>query len=143
MCTKVQKSRKVAGKLSFLGLIMAACFLIALPTLNAQQGQQGQQGQQQEYQYQDPSQQAADFSDAELKKFAAARTDVNDIRGEYSEALGNVEDPDKAQELQNKYTQKMISAIEEKGLSVQNYNAITKAVQENAGLREKVNKMGN
>lgn len=86
MNEKAHKNKRVAGKLSLDALIIAASFLIALPTLNAQQGQKDQQGygeqQQQEYQYQAPSQQEADFSDAELKKSAAALTDVNNIRGE-------------------------------------------------------------
>lgn len=141
MSEKVQKSKTVAWKLSFGAFIMAACFLIAVPSINAQQGQQGQQ--QQEYQYEEPSQQAADFSDQELKKFAAAQTDVDDIRGEYSDALGNVEDPDKAQELQNKYTRKMINAIEDKGLSVEDYNNISRAIQGNPELQKKVESMGN
>jgi len=147
MNEKAHKNKRMAGKLSLGALIMAVCFLIALPTLNAQQGQKDQQGygeqQQQEYQYQDPSQQAADFSDPELKKFAAALSEVNNIRGEYSEALENVKDSGKAQELQNKYTKKMINAIEGKGLSVEDYNNISKAMQENPQLREKVKNMSN
>ena len=148
MNEKVHKNKRVARKLSLGALIMAACFLIALPTLNAQQGQKDQQGygeqpQQQEYQYQDPSQQAAAFSDAELKKFAAALTDVNSIRAEYSEALENMKDAGKAQELDKKYTQKIINAIEGKGLSVEDYNNIIKAMQGNPQLREKVKNMSN
>lgn len=170
MRTKVQKN-KTAWKLSLVGLIMAACFLIALPTLNAQQSQQGQQGyggqqeqqgyggeqgqqgqqgyggeqgQQGQQQYQEPSQKKAeDFSDSELENFAAAQSKVDDVRGEYSDELSGVEDPGKAQELQSKYTEKMINEIEETGLSVSDYNNISSAIQQNPKLQKKVDKMGN
>ncbi|HMA85495.1 MAG TPA: DUF4168 domain-containing protein [Desulfosalsimonadaceae bacterium] len=99
----------------------------------------GQQGQQQ-YQYPDPQQQQqpADFNQENLQKFAEAQTDVSEIRGEYSDALSDVEDANKARELQEKYTQKMIDAIEENNLSVSKYNEISRAVQDNPSLKEKV-----
>jgi len=63
---------------------------------------------------------------------------VSEIRGEYSDALSDVEDANKARELQEKYTQKMIDAIEENNLSASKYNEISRAVQDNPSLKEKV-----
>jgi len=145
--------KTLTWKAALTGLIIGACFLIAVPPLCAQQGQQGQQGQkgqqgqqgQQQYQYQDPQQQQqpADFNQENLQKFAEAQTEVSEIRGEYSDALSNVEDAEKARELQDKYTQKMIDAIEEKDLSVSKYNDISRAIQDNPGLQEKVENLSN
>jgi len=133
-----------------IAIIAAGCLVIA-PPLAAQQGEQGyggQQGQQQQYQqrqYQDPAQQQqpANFSEENLQKYAEARETVNDIRNDYSNALSDVEDPQKAQELQNKYTQKMIAAIEDEDLSVSKYNDIGRAVEHNPKLQKKVDNLSN
>lgn len=153
MNAKTLLKKTTAWKTVCTGLIIAACFLIAAPPLAAQQGQQGyggeqgqqgyggeqQQQQQQEYQYEEPAQKSAsDFEEDTLQKFAEAKNDVDDIRGEYSEALKGVEDANKARELQDEYTQKMIDAIEEKDLSVNKYNEISQAMQGNSELQEKV-----
>ena len=159
MKTKTLQKKTVGRKGCFLALIIAACFLIAAPPLAAQQGQQGygdqqgekgyggQQGEQQQYQqrqYQDPAQQQpANFSEENLQKYAEARETVNDIRNEYSNALSDVEDPKKAQKLQNKYTQKMIDAIEGEDLSVSKYNDIGRAIQDDPKLQKKVENLSN
>ncbi|MFP4532561.1 MAG: DUF4168 domain-containing protein [Desulfobacterales bacterium] len=153
MNAKTLLKKTTAWKTVCTGLIIAACFLIAAPPLAAQQSQQGQQGyggeqeqqqqqQQQEYQYEEPEQKSAsDFEEDTLQKFAEAKTDVDDIRGEYSEELRGVEDADKARELQDKYTEKMIDAIEGKDLSVNKYNEVSQAMQNSPELQEKVNSM--
>ncbi len=151
MNAKTLLKKTTAWKTVCTGLIIAACFLIAAPPLAAQQSQQGQQGyggeqqqQQQEYQYQEPAQKSAsDFKEDTLQKFAEAKTDVDDIRGEYSEALRGVEDAEKARELQDTYTEKMIDAIEGKDLSVSKYNEVSQAMQNSPELQEKVNSMMN
>ena len=140
-----------------MALIIAACFLIVAPPLAAQQGQQGyggqqgeksyggqqqqQQYQQREYQYQDPAQQQqqpADFNQETLQKFAEARTAVDEIRDEYTNELSDIDDASKARELQNKYTQKMIDAIEDEDLSVKKYNNVSRAMQDSPELQRKV-----
>ncbi len=143
----------------FYALAGAACFLLAAPPLMAQdygdkqqyQGQQGQQGQhqQQEYQYQQQpqqeaqQQQSADFDDKSLKKFAKVQTDLDEIRAKYSQEVQQVEEPDKARELQSKYRQQLIDAIRDNGLDIQTYNEISGAMQDNPELQEKIDKMAN
>src|SRR6056297_2296266 len=156
MKAKTLQRKTVGRKGCFLALIIAACFLIAAPPLAAQQGyggQQGQQGyggeqQQQQYQqreYQDPAQQQqpADFREKNLQKFAEANTAVDEIREEYSNALSDIDDTEKARELQDRYTQKMIDAIEDEGLSVQKYNEINRAMQNNPELQRKMENLSN
>lgn len=116
----------------------ALCFLVAAP-LAAQEGDQGQQ----EYEYQQPEQTAEDFSDADLEKFAQAQTKVDDIRSEYSDELSGVEDTEKARELQDKYADQMVKAIEDADLDVQTYNEISMALQNDPELQEKIDQMGN
>ena len=152
MKTKTLRRKTVGRKGCFLALIIAACFMVAAPPLAAQQGQQGygeqqqqEQYQQREYQHQDPAQQQqpANFSEEDLQKFAGAKTTVDEIRDKYSNALEGVDDPSKARELQNKYTQKMIDAIEGEDLSVEKYNKITRAIQDSPELQRKVDNLGN
>ncbi|MFO7930594.1 MAG: DUF4168 domain-containing protein [Thermodesulfobacteriota bacterium] len=116
----------------------ALCFLAAAP-LAAQEGDQ----EQQEYEYQQPEQTAEDFSDSDLEKFAQAQTEVDDIRSEYSDELSGVEDTEKARELQDKYADQMVKAIEDAGLDVQTYNEISMALQNDPELQEKIDEMGN
>ncbi len=148
MSLKTPVQKKMAWK--SIILIFAACFMLGIPHLAAQdyggereyqgQGQQGQQGQQQ--QYQEPSQPSADeFEDKELKKFAKAKSKVDEVRSEYSEAIRGVEEADKARELQEKYTEKMIDSIEEKDLNVEKYNQISAAMQNSQELKKKVDEM--
>jgi len=125
-------------KSGLISLIVAACCLIAVPPLAAQQSQQGQQ-----YDYQQQSQGAADFEDKDLEKFAEAKTEVDEIRSKYSDALGRVDEPKKARELQDKYGQQMVESIKEKDLSVEQYNQISRAMQGNPDLKEKIDSMAN
>lgn len=164
MKTKTLRRKTVGKKGCFLALIIAALFLIATPPLAAQQGQEGyggqqgekgyggqrqqqqhQQSQQEEYQYQDPAQQQqpADFNQETLQKFAEARSAVDEIRDEYTNELSDIDDAKKARELQNKYTQKMIDAIEDEDLSVKKYNDVSRATQSSPELQKKVENLSN
>ncbi len=131
----------------FISLIVAACCLIAVPPLAAQQSQQSQQGQQgqqgQQYDYQQQSQGADDFSEKDLEKFAKAKSEVDEIRTKYSDALGRVDEPEKARKLQDKYGQQMVESIRDRDLSVEKYNQISRAMQGNPDLKEKVDTMAN
>ena len=55
----------------------------------------------------------------------------------------SVEDTDKARNLQDKYSQKMVDAIKDSGLGVQKYNEISMAAQDNPELKKKIKKMAN
>ena len=138
MSAKIERKPTTIWK-SFI-LIMTACFLLAAPQAMAQDGgqQEGYKGNQ-EYQYQQP--QETDISDKQLEKFALALNDISEIRSEYSEVISDVKDADKAQELQSKYTKKMIASIEENGLDVEQYNEISMAMQRDPEIQQKVQEM--
>lgn len=84
-----------------------------------------------------------DFSDADLKKFAAVQDDLENIRGEYSGKLENTEDPDQAAQLQQEASQKMVQVVQDAGMDVETYSNIALALQSNAELRDKVQSMMN
>lgn len=138
--------RKRLIKWKSIAVIFAACFLIGVPPLSAQNygGESDDKGQkkQQQQQYQEPTQQQpSDFSEEDLKKFAEAKTEVDELRSKYSEALGRVDEPEKAGELQDKYGQQMVDSIREKDLSVKKYNEISRAMQGNPELEQKIDKI--
>lgn len=93
--------------------------------------QQGQPPQQQ-------GQAAADVDDESLSKFKDAFDDVNSVRESFAGKLEDVEDPEKAQKIQQQAQQKMQGAVEDAGLSVEEYNKIFAAVQQDPALQEEV-----
>ncbi|MFW6011353.1 MAG: DUF4168 domain-containing protein [Desulfosalsimonas sp.] len=130
----------------FLSLAVALCFFVAAPAAAQDQEQQQkeqQQKEQKEYEYEEPEKKAEDFSEGDLEKFAEAQSEVEEIRNQYSDELGDEEDTEKARELQDKYAQQMSDAIKESGLDVQTYNEISMAIQSDPDLKEKVENMTN
>lgn len=101
-------------------------------SLGAQANEYGQNGTQQ------GGQAAANVDEASLNKFKDAFAEVNGIRESFAGKLENVEDPQKAQKLQQQAQEDMVSAVEDAGLSVQEYNQIFAAVQQNPELQQKV-----
>ncbi|MDZ7804639.1 DUF4168 domain-containing protein [Thiohalophilus sp.] len=115
--------------------LLVALFGMSL-SLGAYAQDYGQGGAQQ--QQQQGSQAPANVDDASLNKFKDAFAEVNSIRESFAGKLENVEDPQKAQKLQQQAQQDMVSAVEDAGLSVQEYNQIFAAVQQNPELQKKV-----
>ncbi len=83
------------------------------------------------------------FEETDLKKFAAAQGDLELIREEYGAKLENTEDPQKAQQLQQEASETMTAAVQAKGLDVETYSSIAKAVRNDDALRQRVIQMMN
>ncbi|MGM0450685.1 MAG: DUF4168 domain-containing protein [Pseudomonadota bacterium] len=98
-----------------------------------------------EGQQQDPgmeqSQEPADFSDEELQQFVDLQDRIGEIREEYVSQIEDAESEDKARELQQEAQSEMVSAIEDAGMSVQEYNAIAVAYNSNPDIQERVDEM--
>lgn len=103
----------------------------------AQQGQRGQQGGGGAPAQQRPAP-AEDVSDEELDQFTAAVAALQEIKGDYSEELGQAGDRDKAREIQSEMQEEMRQAIKDEGLSIQRYVRIGEAVKQDSDLNEKV-----
>lgn len=91
--------------------------------------------------YQNPSAtgtQKTDYSDAQLKKFVKVQEDISDIREQYIPQIEKANDENKAQELQMEANDKMVTAIQDKGLDIPTYNAIATAYNSEPKVRNRV-----
>lgn len=117
--------------------LLAVLFGMGL-SLGVSANEYGQGGAQQS---QPPQQQggqaAANVDEASLNKFRNAYTKVTSIRESFAGKLENVENPQEAQELQQQAQEYMVSAVEESGLSVEEYNEISAAIHQYPELRQK------
>jgi len=113
---------------SLLSLFMAA----GVSQVSAQQASQPQPQQAA------PVMQASEISDKKLEKFADSLGEIMEIRQDFTAKLEEVGDPAEAQQLQQQANQKMMKTVEDNDLSIEEYNAINQAVQNNPQLRDKV-----
>jgi hypothetical protein len=94
-----------------------------------------------DYDYDTPppqEQQAAPVSEAKLDQFVTALNEVHAIRNEAAEELEATTDPQDAQEVQQKAQQQMIEAVEEAGLTIEEYNQIATMMSSDPELQERI-----
>jgi DNA-directed RNA polymerase specialized sigma54-like protein len=94
-----------------------------------------------DYDYDTPppqEQQAAPVSEAKLDQFVTALNEVHAIRNEAAEELEATTDPQDAQEVQQKAQQQMIEAVEEAGLTIEEYNQIATMMGSDPELQERI-----
>lgn len=70
-----------------------------------------------------------EFERQELETFLEARADVLDIQEEYSSRLQSVEDDQEVADLQSEAREKMAAAVEDSGLTIEEFNRIAQAAQ--------------
>ena len=119
---------------------LAVAFMLVLGLGLKVQAQQEYQQEGQQYQ-QDMMQQQApdvDVSDAELDQVADAYQAVTEVREKFQQELGEVSDPERAQELQQQAGEEMVEAVEAQGLDVQTYNQVMEAAQVDEELRNQL-----
>ena len=85
---------------------------------------------------------AGGFTDADLKSFGAAMTEVQKINGEYSPKLAGADGPTKAT-VQKEMIGKMGAAVQATGLSPEKYNQMSAAVQKDSALRQRLTQVLN
>ncbi|RFF27990.1 MULTISPECIES: DUF4168 domain-containing protein [unclassified Wenzhouxiangella] len=98
-----------------------------------------QEGQQTQPQQQQPE--TIDVSDQQLEQFAEAQTEISGIQQDFSSRLQEVEDPEKAQDLQRQANEEMTAAVEDAGLDVESFNQIAMAIQNDPELQQKLTEM--
>lgn len=83
---------------------------------------------------------AQDLSQEQIESFAAAANRVGEIGGELQAQAQGIEDEAELARLQEEANQQMVAAVEEEGLTVEEYNLIFQMAQVdpelNAQLRE-------
>lgn len=109
--------------------LMAAFF--ALPVVHAQQG--GQMPPQTA-----PQQAPIQVDDQTVADFASALSEIQGIQQDFSQKLQNVEDQEKARELQQQAQEQMVAAVERNDLSVNEYNQVAQAMSRDQQLRERI-----
>ena len=110
----------------------ATALTFSLATIAQEEQSQGQAMQQQE---------TIDVSDQQLEQFADAQTEISTIQQDFSSRLQEVEDPEKARDLQREANEEMTAAVEEAGLDVESFNQIAMAIQNDPELQQKLTEM--
>ncbi|MDZ7790022.1 MAG: DUF4168 domain-containing protein [Xanthomonadales bacterium] len=110
----------------------ATALTFSLATIAQEEQSQGQAMQQQE---------TIDVSDQQLEQFADAQMEIASIQQDFSSRLQNVEEPEKARDLQREANEEMTAAVEEAGLDVESFNQIAMAIQNDPELQQKLTEM--
>lgn len=81
---------------------------------------------------------SATVDDAKFDDFVEAFVAVQEINDELSGQLTEAPDPETAHELQQQAQQEMVVAIEEEGISVEEYNEIVMALRHDQELNQRL-----
>lgn len=81
---------------------------------------------------------AQKFSDQELQSYAAAVVKVQDISAKWQDKLRTTKDPSASTEIQKQAETEAVAAVKEEGLTVEKYNQIALATENDTELRNKV-----
>lgn len=100
----------------------------------AQQQQQTPGAQQQ----QQTPQSSQNFSEEDLKSYAVAALQVQQINQNYQPQLQAAGSPEKKQAVQQEAMGKMVQAVQQEGLSVDKYNEISAAIQSDPQVADQV-----
>ncbi|MCP1726354.1 hypothetical protein J2T60_000319 [Natronospira proteinivora] len=79
-----------------------------------------------------------DVSEEDAKRFAQAYEQVNAIRDEYAEKTQGLEDEDAVAEARQEAQSLKLSAVEDTGLNLDEYNAIRSASRADTDIHEKI-----
>ena len=82
-----------------------------------------------------------DFSNEQLKSFAAAAEAVTTISLEYGNRVQKVQSQQEAAQLREEAQSEMVDAVQNEGLSVETYTAIGHEAQRNPKLRERIQQL--
>ncbi len=97
--------------------LLCGIFLLSLP--DAAQQQEGG----------DPVD-APRLTEGEMDRAAHAYMEITEIREEYGEVIQNTADHEEMQRLQMEANEKMVEAVQDEGLDVDQYNRIINIIQE-------------
>lgn len=84
------------------------------------------------------SQSAISTDERTVQAFAVAFAAVQDVQIEYIEKIKATKEPGVSAQLQNEAQSKMISTVQAKGLSVDQYNSLAQKMQSDPGFRQRV-----
>jgi hypothetical protein len=124
---------KIRPTVLVLSAVLAGAFILtlALPL----QGQDSQPRQQQP-----PTQQLEPTQD-QLESFVSAAFEVQQVRSKWQPRNQAADNAEQARELQVQASTEMVSAVQDKGLTVETYRAIAMAARDNPELASRITKL--
>lgn len=81
---------------------------------------------------------SADVSDTEIESFAAAMADVQELGQEWTQRMQETDDQEELSEMQEQAQEEMIGAIEDHDMTVEEYNEIATAAQQDPELAQEI-----
>lgn len=82
-----------------------------------------------------------ELSQQKLEKYSQAQEKIMDISQDYRQRLNGAQGEDEAMKLKTAARQEMAGAVTATGLTVQEYNKITQAAQEDPKVRERLRRL--
>ncbi len=80
----------------------------------------------------------SDVSDTQIKSFVIAQERVTEISQKWQDTLSGQETEPEMREVQEKARREMVIAVQNVGLSLQEYNQIAMAAQNDKGLQDRI-----
>ena len=134
--------RRLRAYLSVAALASAlSAGAVSAQTSGAQQGMPQQGGAPAAAQQQPAMPAPIQPTDAQLQKFVGASQKVASVADEYRPRVQSAKDDSARQELLKEADAKMVQMVQADGLSVEEFNCIGQAVQQQPQLKEKAVKM--
>lgn len=84
---------------------------------------------------------AVEYDDQTLQTYAAAMTEVVEIGERMQPSIAEAESEEEAEEIWVEMQEEMVSAVEQQGMSVDEYNQITQQAQMDPDLAAEINEM--
>jgi hypothetical protein len=96
--------------------------------------------QQQPPQQQQPGAQAPSIGGDDLKSYAVALVEVRKINDQYMPQFQGASTQEEREAIQQEATEKMVEAIRAEGITVEQYNTISRAAEANPDLARRINR---
>lgn len=125
-------------KRTMIASALAALLATAAAPAFAQQGQAEQQAA---AQAQMEQMQNATITDAQIEKFVEALGHIERINERFVEQIETVETQEQAQQLQIEAQREMVAAVEDSGLTVEEYNTVAYRMQSDPEIRDAVEEL--
>jgi Domain of unknown function (DUF4168) len=122
---------KIQPAVLALSTILASALILALALPMQAQDSRPQQ----------PPTQQLEPSQDQIESFASAALQVQQIRSEWQTRIQTADSAEQARELQTQAAAEMVSAVKEKGLTVETYRAIAAAARDNPELASRIVKL--
>ncbi|GHB24703.1 DUF4168 domain-containing protein [Salinicola rhizosphaerae] len=106
--------------------------VVSVPAMAQDTAQSGSQAQQAP---------AKNFSDDQLHQFADASQDIAQISQNYTQQLQNASDQGEQQKIRQQANEEMVSAVKGSGMTVEQFNSIGQAIQQDPQLMQRVQGM--